>query len=73
MAASEYKKYVLISRPRFDEKAGVWLPYASVVADGDGRNFYYRQLKDLNTSFETEEQALCFGFIACRSWVDEHL
>ena len=34
MPALEYKKYYLISRPHFNEKIRVWLPYASVTADG---------------------------------------
>lgn len=73
MPASQYGKYIIISRARFDDNAGVWLPYASVVADGDERNFYYRQFMNLNTTFKTEEQALSFGFIVAREWVDEHL
>ena len=31
------------------------------------------RLKDLNSTFATEEQALSYGFIVARSWVDEHL
>jgi hypothetical protein len=74
MPTSIYRKYILMSRPRYDEKAGVWEPYASVAADVlDEKNFYYHQLKDLNSSFETEEQAVSFGFIVARAWVDEHL
>ena len=71
MPASEYKKYYLISRPHYDETIHVWVPYASVAADG--REFYYHQFNDLNSTFETKEQALSFGFIVARSWVDEHL
>ncbi len=54
------------------------MPYASVVqnviVDGeDQSNFYYHEMKNHNQSFETEEQALCFGFISGRCWIDEHL
>ena len=73
MPASQYGKYIIISRPRLDKNTGVWLPYASIVADGDERNFYYRQFMDLNTRFEREEQALSYGFIVARAWVDEQL
>jgi hypothetical protein len=73
MPASEYKKYYLISRPHYDEKIHVWVPYASVAGDADGREFYYHRLKDLNSTFATEEQALSYGFIVARSWIDEHL
>ena len=53
------------------------MPYASVVqdvfGDDDRNNSYYHEMKDGNQSFEREEQALCFGFIIGRCWVDEHL
>ena len=53
------------------------MPYASVVqdvyGDGDPNNSYYHEMKDGNQSFEREEQALCFGFIIGRCWIDEHL
>jgi hypothetical protein len=39
----------------------------------DKDSFYYYQLKDLNSNFETEEQASTFGFIIARAWVDEQL
>ena len=73
MAASEYKKYTLISQPHYDENVGVWVPDASVAANVDKDNSYYHQLKHLNSNFETEEQALSFGFIVARAWVDEQL
>ena len=76
MTASMYKKHTLISRPYYDKLEG-WMPYASVVQDvfidGDQNNFYYHEMKNLNQSFETEEQALCFGFISGRCWIDGHL
>jgi hypothetical protein len=76
MTASMYKKHTLISRPYYDKLEG-WMPYASVVQDvfidGDQSNFYYHEMKNLNQSFDTEEQALCFGFISGRCWIDEHL
>ncbi|HEX7227107.1 MAG TPA: hypothetical protein VF353_04965 [Candidatus Binatia bacterium] len=76
MTASMYKKHTLISRPYYDKLEG-WMPYASVVQDvfidDDQNNFYYHEMKNLNQSFDTEEQALCFGFISGRCWIDEHL
>ena len=63
-----------MSRARFNEKTSVWEPYASVAADiFEEDHFYYHQLKELNATFETQEQALSFGFIAARAWVDEQL
>ncbi len=77
MTASMYKKHTLFSGPYYDDELGVWMPHASVVQDvfidGDDNNFYYHEMKNLNQSFETEEQALCFGFISGRCWIDEHL
>jgi hypothetical protein len=75
MTAVQYRKYTLISRPEYDEKLGVWLPYASVARDvsGDADQSYYPQMRDLNTSFEREEQALSFGLIVARAWIDDHL
>ena len=53
------------------------MPYASVIqdvfGDGDQNDIYYHEMKDLNQSFMREEQALCFGFIIGRCWIDEHL
>ena len=71
MPASQYGKYTIISRPRLDKNRDVWLPYSCIAADGDGRNYYYRQFMDLNTTFKTEEQALTDGFIVARAWIDE--
>jgi hypothetical protein len=67
MAAILYGIYVLISRPRYDEKLRVWLCYASVSSDVG-----YYQLKNLDKSFETEEEASASGFGAARLWVDKH-
>ena len=78
MTASMYKKHTLISRPYYDDKLEGWMAYASVVQDvfidgDDQNNFYYHEMKNFNHSFETEEQASCFGFVSGRCWVDEHL
>jgi hypothetical protein len=77
MTASQYKKHTLVSRPYYDENLEVWMPYASVFRDlfggGDQKDSHYHEIKDLNQSFEREEQALSFGFIIGRCWIDEHL
>jgi hypothetical protein len=70
MSAILYGTYILISRPRYDEKLRVWLSYASV--SWDGAKYHYHQLKDLDKTFETEEEALAFGFITARDWIDKH-
>lgn len=65
-----YGIYVLISRPRYDHKLRVWVAYAIISWDSD--KFHYYQLNNLTKSFETEEEALAFGFVAARLWIDEH-
>jgi hypothetical protein len=70
MSAILYGTYILISRPRYDEKLRVWLAYASI--SWDGTKYHYHQLMDLVKTFETEEEALAFGFIAARDWIDAH-
>ena len=70
MAALQYGIYVLISRPHYDDKLGTWLPYASVSWNDD--KFHYHQLKDLKETFQTEEEALAFGYIAGRTWINQH-
>ena len=70
MAAEEYGKYILVSRPQHIEQLQAWMPYAS-VGWLDGRQWEYHQLKDLNRIFDTEEQALAFGFAAARRWIDK--
>ena len=75
MTAPMYKKHTLFSRPYYDDELEVWMPSVvqDVFIDGDENNFYYHEMKNLNQSFDTEEQALCFGFISARGWIDEHL
>ena len=70
MSTVLYGKYMLISRPRYDEKLRVWFPYASI--SWYGHTFLYQQLTDFERSFQSEEQALAFGFVAARNWIDEH-
>ena len=70
MAAIPYGIYILISRPHYDEKLEVWFAYASICWNGD--KFHYHQLRDLKETFQTEEEALGFGFVAARTWIDEH-
>jgi hypothetical protein len=70
MAAILYGTYILISRPRYNEKHRLWLPYASISWDGE--KFHYHELNDLAKTFDTEDAALAFGFVAARDWIDEH-
>jgi hypothetical protein len=61
----------LTSRPHHDAELKRWIPSASVSWQGISK-FHYHQLKGLDDTFQTEEEALAFGFIAARSWIDEY-
>ena len=43
--------------------------YASVFRTGD--EFHYYQVKNLKGTFQTEEEALAFGYDAARKWIAE--
>jgi hypothetical protein len=66
-----YRKYVLTSRPHHNAELQRWIPSASVAWQGKIK-LHYDKLKDLADTFQTEEEALAFGFIAARAWIDEH-
>ena len=69
MSSLLYGNSILISRPRYDAELGAWRPYASLSWDGD--KFRYHRLKDLDRSFETEDEALAYGYSAAREWIDK--
>ena len=71
MAALFYGKYIVISRPRYDEELGTWVPYASVTLDGIGDAFYYHQFDELEKAFATEDEALAYGFAVAGRWIDK--
>jgi len=74
MSAEEYGKYFLISRPRYDDELRLWLPYASVWSrDPAGCYSLEHRWADYNRAFETETEALNFGFLFARQWISEHL
>ena len=78
MTAVPYKKYFLISRPRFDTASRRWFPYVSVVwnavdyGDPEG-GFPYHVFREHDQTFNTEEEALVFGFTFVRARVDGNL
>ena len=71
MSAVQYGKYILNSRARHDATLRVWRPFASVAWKGD--KFHYHRLNDFGAiTFETDDEALAFGFIAARTWCDKY-
>ena len=69
MSAILHGTCIIISRPQYDEKIVAWRAYAS-VSPRNGGAFNYHQLK-LEESFQTEREALDFGYAKARSWSDE--
>ena len=70
MCAILQGKYVLISRPHFDAKLETWLPYASICWDGD--KFHYHQLTDIEPAFKYEIEAMAYGFVFARHWIERN-
>ena len=66
-----YRGCVLISRPRYDRVLQLWAPYASIAWPEESPSQYH-QLTPFDRAFETEAEALAFGFIAARAWIDEN-
>ena len=71
MAALEYGKYILVSRPHLDQHLGLWIPHVSVYWE-DGDRIQFHRFASLTQTFFTEEHALHFGFAFARAWVDEN-
>ena len=67
MPSLQYGRYIIISRPHYDEKTQKWIAYAS-VSWSDGQ-FHYHQLKDFEETFQREEEAVAFGYVAGRAWI----
>jgi hypothetical protein len=67
-----YQDSVLISRPRYDRELQLWVPYASIAWPEQSPS-HYHQLTPFDKTFESEAEALAFGFIAARAWIHENL
>ena len=69
MAVLKYGKYSLFSRPRHHPTTHVWRPSASVLWYDD-KDVVQSHRFNLNRTFETEKDALLFGFLVARMWID---
>lgn len=68
MASEFYEGYLIASRPKHD--FNVWIPYA-VISWRQRGELQFQNFPGLKTlSFPTESQALSFGFLTARTWVD---
>lgn len=70
MGALKYGKYTIVSEPRFDDQLGFWTTCATVCWDrNDGLQFH--RFFEIDNTFATEDEALFFGIVVARTWVDE--
>jgi hypothetical protein len=70
VGALKYGKYTIVSQPHFDNCRGVWIP--SVMAcwyRQDGLQFH--RFFEIDNTFAAEGEALFFGIVVARTWVDE--
>jgi hypothetical protein len=72
MAMEEYEKRLIISRPEHSRDDGVWLSRAAMTWQ-DKSGFHYHQLSDMGQTFDSEQEALVFGFSIARAWIDKRL
>jgi hypothetical protein len=72
VAVKFYGNFFLISRPHYNSELRLWVPYASITW-AEQRTSHYEQLENTSDLFESEAEALAFGFLAAGAWVDEHL
>jgi len=68
MAAIIAGKHIIISHPRYEPKLDAWRACASIYWNGD--EFQHCVLK-LEKIFQTEKEALAFGYAACRTLMSE--
>ena len=70
MPTENYGKYVLASLPQFHSYRNGWVPYASAQWL-DGKEWRYHQLQDMDMIFDTEQEAVDFGFAMARAWINQ--
>jgi hypothetical protein len=70
VAAQQYGKYNLTSKPR--QKVGVrlWQSYASATWR-DAKGWHYQQFNEHDKTFNTQQEATVFGFSIARAWIDK--
>ena len=72
MATQFHRDRIIISRPQQTDDRKAWFAYASVHWR-EGGGFRHHQFTDPSKIFELEDEALAFGFLIARAWVDEAL
>ncbi len=69
MAAQQYGKYNLTSKPRQKLGVKVWHFYASATWH-DQKGWHYHQFNGFDKTFNTQQDATAFGFSIARAWID---
>lgn len=70
MAVEKYKGRVIISRPSYERRLGVWIPFSMVTSrDDDGMNT--QVFRDLPKT-QTRPEAVADGITAARAWIDKN-
>ena len=71
MAQETYKGGVVLSRPEHSSYRD-WRPYAKVMWQ-DENGFHSHEIVCSQIGFDTEREAIHFGFAIARSWMDKEL
>jgi hypothetical protein len=71
MASERLGKYLIASTPIPNPIRGVWHPSCQVIwTDEDGSHWHKFQNP---STFDTEDEALIFGFTVARAWIAHKL
>ena len=71
MAQESYKGRLVLSRPE-PLAYTVWHPYAKVMWQ-DENGFHSHELVYTDVVFDTEKEAIAYGFAVARSWIEKEL
>ena len=71
MAQETYKGRLVLSRPEHPDYT-LWRPYAKVMWQ-DGNGFHFEELVSKDIFFNTEKEAIAYGFAVARSWIEKEL
>ena len=78
MASERHGKYLIVSRPISNPIKEVWHPYSVVMWRDTNRDVactnscHSHQFQNPST-FETQEEAVTFGFTVARAWIANKL
>jgi hypothetical protein len=71
MAQESYKGRLILSRPEHPALT-LWRPYAKVMWQ-DENGFQFHEFVYTHIVFNTEKEAIAYGFAAARAWIEKEL